>query len=177
MNKLVDVPVPQVQERIVETLKIIPQDRVQQRTEVQTVDSSCSAHREHASNDVVGESPRAKLQRVSSEDRRTPVCGQAVEQSAEMRSALEFFATAQSCRERSLSAYKNDVAKSLCPALVQLDFLRNWKETETYKNDVHLLPTELDEKVAKACAIPCTRYSAHRFFWIFPARKSSKLPR
>ena len=50
-----------------------------------------------------GESPRAKLQRVSSEDCRTPVRGQAVEQSAEMRSALEFFATAQSCRERSVS--------------------------------------------------------------------------
>ena len=47
-----------------------------------------------------GESPRAKLQRVSSEDRRTPVCGQAVKQSAVMRSALEFFATTQSCRER-----------------------------------------------------------------------------
>ena len=43
--------------------------------------------------------PRAKLQRVSSEDRRTPVRGQAVEQSAEMRSALEFFATGQSFRE------------------------------------------------------------------------------
>ena len=47
-----------------------------------------------------GESPRVKLQRVSSEDRRTPVCGQAVKQSAVMRSALEFFATTQSCRER-----------------------------------------------------------------------------
>ena len=33
--------------------------------------------------------------------------------------------------------------------LAQLVVLRNWKETETYKNDVHLLPTELDEKVAK----------------------------
>ena len=30
--------------------------------------------------------------------------GQAVKQSAEMRSALEFFATAQSCRERSLES-------------------------------------------------------------------------
>ena len=47
-------------------------------------------------------------QRVSSEDHRTPVCGQAVEQSAEMRSALEFFATAQSCRE-GCQAYKNEV--------------------------------------------------------------------
>ena len=35
-----------------------------------------------------GESPRAKLQRVSSEDSRTPVCGQTVKQNAEMRSAL-----------------------------------------------------------------------------------------
>ena len=42
------------------------------------------------------ESPRAKLQRVSSEDCRTPVPGQTVKQCSEMRSALEFFATAQS---------------------------------------------------------------------------------
>ena len=28
--------------------------------------------------------------------------------------------------------------------LAQLDVLRNWKETEAYKNDVYLLPTELD---------------------------------
>ena len=62
-----------------------------------------TAHTQGAcSQQRCGESPRAKLQRVSSEDRRTPVCGQAVKQSAEMRSALEFFATAQSCRERSL---------------------------------------------------------------------------
>ena len=44
------------------------------------------------------------------------VRGQAVEQSSEMRSALEFFATTQSCREG-------------CQA---------------YKNEVYLLPTELD---------------------------------
>ena len=43
-----------------------------------------------------GESPRAKLQRVSSEDRRTAFRGQAVNQSTEMRSVLDFFATAQS---------------------------------------------------------------------------------
>ena len=48
-----------------------------------------------------GESLRAKFQRVSSEDRRTPIRGQAVKQSAEMRSALVFFATAQSCRWRA----------------------------------------------------------------------------
>ena len=46
-------------------------------------------------NDVVGNSSRAKLQRVSSGDRRTPVLLQTVNQSVEMRSAWEFFATAQ----------------------------------------------------------------------------------
>ena len=49
-----------------------------------------------------GESPRSKLQRVSSEDLRTTVRRQAMNQSAEMRSAMEFFATAHSFRERSL---------------------------------------------------------------------------
>merc|ERR1711865_332314 len=33
--------------------------------------------------------------------------------------------------------------------LAQLDLLKNWKETKTYKNDVYLLPKGLDEKVAK----------------------------
>merc|ERR1712225_194408 len=33
--------------------------------------------------------------------------------------------------------------------LAQLDLLKNWKETKSYKNDVYLLPKELDEKVAK----------------------------
>jgi len=36
--------------------------------------------------------------------------------------------------------------------LAQLDLLRNWKETDAskkYKNDVYLLPKELDEKVAR----------------------------
>ena len=50
------------------------------------------------------ESPRSKIQRFSSGDFRTPVRGQAVKQSAMMRSALEFFATAQSCCERSLES-------------------------------------------------------------------------
>ena len=50
------------------------------------------------------ESSRAKLQSVLSEVCRTPVCGQAVKQSAEMRSALVFFATAQLFRERSLES-------------------------------------------------------------------------
>ena len=35
------------------------------------------------------------------------------------------------------------------PELAQLVVLRKWFETEAYKNDVHLLPTELDEKEAK----------------------------
>ena len=42
-----------------------------------------------------GESPRSKFQRMSTEDLKATVLGQAVNQSAEMRSALEFFATAQ----------------------------------------------------------------------------------
>merc|ERR1712206_34180 len=32
--------------------------------------------------------------------------------------------------------------------LGQLDLLKNWKETKAYKNEVYLLPKELDEKVA-----------------------------
>jgi len=32
--------------------------------------------------------------------------------------------------------------------LAQLDLLNNWKETKAYKNDVYLLPKNLDEKVA-----------------------------
>merc|ERR1712084_166033 len=32
--------------------------------------------------------------------------------------------------------------------LAQLDLLKNWKETKAYKNDVYLLPKNLDEKVA-----------------------------
>jgi len=33
--------------------------------------------------------------------------------------------------------------------LAQLDLLKNFKETKAYKNDVYLLPKELDEKVAR----------------------------
>merc|ERR1712070_577393 len=33
--------------------------------------------------------------------------------------------------------------------LAQLDLLNNWKETKAYKNDVYLLPKDLDEKVAR----------------------------
>merc|ERR1712124_50986 len=32
--------------------------------------------------------------------------------------------------------------------LAQLDLLKNWKETKAYKNQVYLLPKNLDEKVA-----------------------------
>merc|ERR1712216_950068 len=33
--------------------------------------------------------------------------------------------------------------------LAQLDILKNWKETKAYKNQVYLLPKDLDEKVAR----------------------------
>jgi len=33
--------------------------------------------------------------------------------------------------------------------LAQLDLVKNWKETKAYKNQVYLLPKELDEKVAR----------------------------
>merc|ERR1719213_1126245 len=33
--------------------------------------------------------------------------------------------------------------------LAQLDILKNWQETKAYKNEVYLLPKELDEKVAR----------------------------
>merc|ERR1711896_55540 len=33
--------------------------------------------------------------------------------------------------------------------LAQLDLLKNWQETKAYKNEVYLLPKELDEKVAR----------------------------
>merc|ERR1711881_349554 len=33
--------------------------------------------------------------------------------------------------------------------LAQLDLLKNWKDTKAYKNDVYLLPKDLDEKVAR----------------------------
>ena len=32
--------------------------------------------------------------------------------------------------------------------LAQLDLLKNWKETKAYKNDVYLLPKDLDEEIA-----------------------------
>merc|ERR1712070_1099129 len=33
--------------------------------------------------------------------------------------------------------------------LAQLDILKDWKEKKAYKNDVYLLPKDLDEKVAR----------------------------
>ena len=57
-----------------------------------------------------GESPRAKLHRVSSEERRTR--GQAVYQSTEVRSVLDFFATAQSFCGRSLQSVQLNGAHS-----------------------------------------------------------------
>merc|ERR1712154_302254 len=33
--------------------------------------------------------------------------------------------------------------------LAQLDLLKNWKGSKAYKNDVYLLPKDLDEKVAR----------------------------
>ena len=62
---------------------------------------STHAERQHPPNDVEGAVPVRSL-RVSSEDRRTPVRRHTVKQSAELRSALELFATAQSFRECSL---------------------------------------------------------------------------
>merc|ERR1712050_773449 len=32
--------------------------------------------------------------------------------------------------------------------LAQVDLLNNWRDTKAYKNDVYLLPKDLDEKVA-----------------------------
>merc|ERR1712149_157789 len=37
--------------------------------------------------------------------------------------------------------------------LAQLDILKNWKESKGYKNEVYLLPKELDEKV-RDCTCP-----------------------
>ena len=50
-----------------------------------------------------GENPLEKLQRVSSEDLRTPLLGQAVNQNAELHSALVFFLAAL-LRQRNKSA-------------------------------------------------------------------------
>merc|ERR1712078_756121 len=54
----------------------------------------------------------------------------------------------------SLCWHLADCATSAVPlvthqVLAQLDLLKNWKENKGYKNQVYLLPKELDEKVAR----------------------------
>ena len=49
---------------------------------------------------------------------------------------------------------------AVCQRLAQLHVLRNWKGTEAYKNDVHLLPTELDENAPLARRIEETKNSS-----------------
>merc|ERR1739844_185972 len=55
-------------------------------------------------------------------------------------------------------------------ALAQLDLLKNWKETKACKNDVYLLPKELDEKVARlhlpACGAVMTKLSKEQADYI-----------
>merc|ERR1712073_161626 len=55
-------------------------------------------------------------------------------------------------------------------ALAQLDLLKNWKETKGYKNDVYLLPKELDEKVASlhlpACGAVMTKLTKEQSDYI-----------
>jgi adenosylhomocysteinase len=54
--------------------------------------------------------------------------------------------------------------------LAQLDLLKNWKETKSYKNDVYLLPKHLDEKVAAlhlpACGAKLTRLTKEQADYI-----------
>jgi adenosylhomocysteinase len=54
--------------------------------------------------------------------------------------------------------------------LAQLDLLKNWKETKTYKNDVYLLPKHLDEKVAAlhlpACGAKLTKLTKEQADYI-----------
>merc|ERR1711964_330509 len=49
--------------------------------------------------------------------------------------------------KRAVVCGYGDVGKG--STLAQLDLLNNWKNTKVYKNDVYLLPKELDEKVAR----------------------------
>ena len=58
--------------------------------------------------------------------------------------------------------------------LAQLDVLRNWKETETYKIDVLLLPKELDEKVAELhFQVLSTKFFFPVVTWISPGVPSA----
>merc|ERR1719445_2166747 len=54
--------------------------------------------------------------------------------------------------------------------LAQLDLLKNWKESKGYKNDVYLLPKELDEKVASlhlpACGAVMTKLTKEQADYI-----------
>merc|ERR1711906_83993 len=54
--------------------------------------------------------------------------------------------------------------------LAQLDLLKNWRETKTYKNDVYLLPKHLDEKVAAlhlpACGAKLTKLTKEQADYI-----------
>merc|ERR1712003_425547 len=54
--------------------------------------------------------------------------------------------------------------------LAQFDLLKNWKETKAYKNDVYLLPKELDEKVASlhlpACGAVMTKLTKEQADYI-----------
>merc|ERR1712188_304756 len=54
--------------------------------------------------------------------------------------------------------------------LAQLDLLKNWKETKSYKNDVYLLPKHLDEKVAAlhlpACGAKLTKLTKEQADYI-----------
>ena len=62
--------------------------------------------------------------------------------------------------------------------LAQLDFLRNWKETETYKIDVLLLPKELDEKVAELhFQVLSTKFFLPVVTWISPGVPSAGFTR
>ena len=105
-----DVRTTQIQEEIAAVIQLIPQERVSERIIEQTRHSACIPLGTYAACSghpfpslKVGftartqgafsqrrrvENPHVQLQRVSSEDCRTQVCGQAVKQSAGMRSAL-----------------------------------------------------------------------------------------
>merc|ERR1711978_423353 len=54
--------------------------------------------------------------------------------------------------------------------LAQLDLLKNWKKSKGYKNDVYLLPKELDEKVASlhrpACGAVMTKLTKEQADYI-----------
>ena len=79
---------------------------------VRTLRTKLGVSRQRLVTWYCGEIPRAKLQKVSSEDRRTTFRVQAVNQSTEMRSVLDFFATAQSICGGSLQSVQLNGAHS-----------------------------------------------------------------